>query len=526
MDGDPYLSRGYAPSQTFLIRFPRVLERLRHIQPSFTGLVLAVLALVAVLFLRRLLPADQRHRGKAPLWFLVLSLFFRAAATGAAAAEATSLWGVFNLLDILFLAFGITGVAGMLVFDIAIGHTNVRVPPILRDLILAAVFVVIVMSVLRKSGVHLLSLVTTSAVLTAVIGLALQSTLANVFAGLSLQLDQTLRIGDWIQMASHVGQIANIKWRSTSIVTRDGDTVIVPNGELLREAVVNLCRPSGAHRRWIRVGFAYRHPPNEVRAILLAALGQVPGVLSEPAPDCVPQDFGDHAVVYALGYFVSDMARDFVIDGEVRTRVWYAAQRAGLEIPFPVRSVHMTEMSRDQGALAEERDFAECVLALSSIDLFAPLTASDRALLAKGMKKLRFAASEDIIRQGAPGDSLYLILSGEVGVNLAVDGAVREVATLGPGHFFGEMSLMTGEPRKATCQARSDVSCYLVDHASFQALLETKPSVAEEISTLLGTRQLALEGEREGLSVEAAARRAAEARARLLLRVRDFFHLG
>jgi small-conductance mechanosensitive channel/CRP-like cAMP-binding protein len=503
-----------------------VLERLRHIQPSYAGLVLLVASLLVVLFLRRLLPASQRHRGKAPLLFLILSLILRLAATVAAVSDATSLWTVCHLLDMLFLAFGITGVCGMLVFDIALGHTRLRVPPILRDLIQAAVFAVIVMSVLRKSGVNLLSLVTTSAVLTAVVGLALQSTLSNVFAGLSLQLDQTLRIGDWIQMAAHVGQIATIKWRSTSIVTRDGDTVIVPNGELLREAVVNLCRPRGAHRRWVRVGLAYRHPPNEVKAILLAALGNVPGVLSDPAPDCVPGDFGDHAVIYALGYWVEDIARDFAIDGEVRTRVWYAAQRAGLEIPFPVRTVHMTEMSHDHGALVEERDFAECVLALASIDLFAPLTASDRELLAKGMKKVRFAAAEEIIRQGDPGDSLYLILQGLVAVQLSVDGAVREVATLGPGDFFGEMSLMTGEPRKATCAARSDVSCYLVDHASFQALLDEKPSVAEEICALLGTRQLALEGQREGLTVEAAARRAAEAKARLLSRIRDFFHLG
>src|SRR4029453_2867386 len=104
----------------------------------------------------------------------------------------------------------------------------------------AFVFFIILMTVLRTSGVNVLSLLTTSAVLTAVVGLALQNTIANVFAGLALQIDRTFGIGDWVQVGAHIGRIAEIKWRSTLLWTEDGDLLVVPNSHVLDAAVMNL----------------------------------------------------------------------------------------------------------------------------------------------------------------------------------------------------------------------------------------------------------------------------------------------
>ena len=188
---------------------------------------------------------------------------------------------------------------------------------------------------------HGFSLVTTSAVLTAVIGLALQSTIANVFAGLALHTDRTLGIGDWVQAGAMIGRINEIKWRSTSLWTEDGDYLTVPNSRLLDAEVQNLSRPDDVHRMWVKVGFHYRHPPNEVKRILREALRRAPGVRVEPAPDCILLDFADSAILYALRYWISDFAHHAVIESEVRTRIWYAARRGGLEIPFPIRTEPM-----------------------------------------------------------------------------------------------------------------------------------------------------------------------------------------
>jgi small-conductance mechanosensitive channel/CRP-like cAMP-binding protein len=496
----------------------------RQLHMSWDGFFLTLGILVALLFVRRLLPPDRRRRGRVALVFLALSLILRLGSGGLHALDEKDAAQVMVVLALLLLAFGITGVIALLVFDIGFARVRVTVPSLVRDILQAVALVIITMAVLQTVGVNVAGLITTSAILTAIVGLALQNTIANLFAGLSLQVDRTIGVGDWVHVKDRIGRIVEIKWRSTLLVTRDGDNVILPNAMLLQNEVLNYSKPTREHRIWLRLGIAYRHPPNEVRRVLLEAVDGVPGVLAAPAPTCFPSDFGDSAVVYALSYWIDDVQRESGIAGEIRTRIWYATQRAGLEIPFPIRSVHMH--AEPEAKPAEADAVAERASTLARTPLFGRLEPRERELLARRLKTQRFAAGESIIRQGDDGSSLYLLRAGQVVVRLAVDDAEREVATLGPGQFFGEMSLMTGEPRKATCAAKGDATCYVMQHAAFRRVLEAKPQIAEQISTVLGQRQMALEGERGHLSAEARARAAAENSSRLLARIRDFFNLG
>jgi small-conductance mechanosensitive channel/CRP-like cAMP-binding protein len=502
-------------------------DALANVQVSWTGALITFGLLVGLLFLRRLLPPDRRKRGRIALIFLALSLLVRLGGAGLDLVDKPTGASVLGFISILFLAFGITGVIALLVFDIGLARVRVQVPELVRDILQALAFAVITIAVLQGAGVNLIGLITTSAVLTAIIGLALQSTIANLFAGLTLQLDRTINVGEWIQATGDVaGRILEIRWRSTLLVTKDGDLVIIPNGQLLGNAVKNYSRPTLSHRVWVKVAFHYRHSPNDVRRVLLEAARGVPGILPEPPPDAVMLDFAESAIVYALRYWIDDYGRDAPIDSELRTRVWYAAQRAGIEIPFPIRTVFLNQLSDERIAREQERQVAARVASLARIDLFAGLAEADLAILAHAVRTERFTAGEIIIRQGETGDSLYLIEEGEVAVRLSVDGAEREVATLRAGHFFGEMSLMTGEPRRATVAARVDTLCDVVDKRAVQRVLDARPQIAEEISRVLAERQAELEGERENLSAEARARRAAENSSKLLRRIRDFFNLG
>src|SRR5262249_9684637 len=157
--------------------------------------------------LRRLLPAEQGKRGAVALFILCCALIFGVSATAALKVGAYTVWGVLSFLDLLSLVCGMTGLAGLIVFDLVLPHLSVRVPALVRDLISLSIIVLVVLTMLYQRGLDPLSLVTTSAVLTAVLGLALQSTLANVFAGLALHADRTLGIGDWVQAGSMVGRI-------------------------------------------------------------------------------------------------------------------------------------------------------------------------------------------------------------------------------------------------------------------------------------------------------------------------------
>jgi small-conductance mechanosensitive channel/CRP-like cAMP-binding protein len=492
-------------------------------QPGAIVILIAAGGLVFLTLLRALMPSRLLQRGGIArvCFYLAIVLALAAIAVGGMEMRGPNVF--LQFASVAVLVVGLVGIVGLVFFDVVLGWAGVVVPSILRDLVQLTAAVVGVMGFLRLAGVDVFSLVTTSAVLTAVIGFALQNTIANVFGGLSLQIDRTLGQGEWIKVASTVGRIVEIGWRSTRVITQDGDTVFVPNSQLVSGEVLNYSRPTGAHRMWVRLGFHYRHPPNQVRRTLLDAVRDAPGVLASPMPDCVVSDFADSAIIYSLLYWIGDFERDVQIDGEVRSRLWYAAARAGLEIPFPIRTVISAAPSADAAAVEAAR-LAERLTLLDGVRFFAPLDTAERDRLTRAMRRLEFADGEHIIVQGAAGDSLFLIQRGEVTVRVAVDGATGQVATLGKGQFFGEMSLMTGAVRSATCTARSDVTCYVIDREAFQSVVQARPQIAEEMSALLVERDIELQGERAELA-SGRGKRAAEQRASLQARIRSFFHL-
>src|SRR5262249_20022589 len=264
-------------------------------------------------------------------------------------------------------------------------------------------------------------------------------------------------------------------------------------------------RPAPPVRRMLEVGFHYRHAPNEVRAALLTAVRDVPGVLAQPAPDCVVVSFGDSAVVYGGLYWSSDHEREPHIAGEIRSRIWYAAQRAGFEIPFPIRTLLHASADGDERADARDR-----IPLFERVPLFQALTDVERERMAQVSRRLVFGAGEAIVTQGDAGGSLYVIVHGRVGVYLTVDGATPELATLGAGDRFGEMSLLTGEPRSASCIALGDATCEVIGRDVLQELLATNPAIADELARHLAERRVAIEASREGLTAAARSRRTHE----------------
>ncbi len=474
-----------------------------------------LVGLVVLIALRRVVDVDARARTRTPGIFLLAALVFRAAASIAPGAGlGAGGVGALRVLAVLCLIVASVGMAGIVFFDLLLRRRPV--PTVVRDMAQLLVVVAIFVGILYEHGFDPVSLAATGGVLTAVVGFALQSTIANLFAGVALPIEGQLAIGDWIEVGGHVGRIREMRWRSTTVVTKSGDTIIMPNNQLITTTVNNFSRPSPSHRTVVRVGFHYRHPPNEVKAVLLDAVRGMPGLVESPAPDCFPVEFGDSAVTYALRVWIDDYLRLEPIEGEVRTRVWYAARRAGFEIPYPIRTI--------VGATAEVEDAtASRIAALGRVDVLAPLDDTSRARLANALREQRFGAGEHIIRQDAPGDSLFIIARGDVEVRVSVDGAHRRIATLGPGEFFGEMSLMTGERRTATCTAIGDTVCYVIDQPAFRCVLDARPSLAEDISGILAERQVELDESREGLGAEARARRAREARSQLLTAIRRVF---
>jgi small-conductance mechanosensitive channel/CRP-like cAMP-binding protein len=459
--------------------------------------IVGVCAAIALLGLAHwLLPAGEKRRARLPLVYLLLS-----AVTGGLSVVVGANRGVARVLSFLYTFFLLASCGRSLVLlavDVVFGRKTHRAPPrIFRDVTQAVVYVVVLLLTLRAVGVEPGSILTTSALLTAVIGLALQDTLGNMVSGLALQMQRPFEVGDWIQFDAEIrqiGQVTEVNWRATSVMTSDLVEVILPNALLAKAAIRNYSQPSKVSRRSVNVQASYEASPGRVHEAILAALVGTPGVLDVPAPYVQTRAFADSGVEYAVFFFIDDFAARDRADGSVRDRVWYAMQRANLEIPFPQRTVHMHEVSESSRSRTLERELERRDRVLRCVDFLEVLPAEAHRALAAAAALRLYAAGEIIVGLGDPAGELYIIDRGEVVVELPREArSPREISRLGPGRFFGEMGLMTGEQRKATVRAATECELLVVGHAAFQATLSSNAGVIEKISELLLQRQAELD---------------------------------
>ncbi|MGB7921994.1 MAG: mechanosensitive ion channel family protein [Pyrinomonadaceae bacterium] len=431
-------------------------------------------------------------------------------------------------------SIAIINLASVLLFDVVLDAVRLKPPRILRDLLIAFSYIVVALTLLSRSGVDLTGIVATSAVITAVIGFSLQDTLGNIMGGMALQMERTISVGDWVRMPDQQeGRVTEIRWRQTSIETRNWDTIVIPNSVLMKGQVTLLGRRAGAprqHRQWVHFNVDFRHSPTEVIDIVTSALvaEPIPNVALEPAPHCLVIDFKESYAHYAARYWLTDLALTDPTDSIVRGRVYFALRRAGILLSIPAQSLFITEETESRQERKRTEEVEQRVDALQSVELFQGLTDDERRELAGRLMDAPFARGEAIMQQGAEGHRFYIMRKGEAEVRVAVDGdkLTQKVATLHGGDFFGEMGLMTGEPRAATVVAETDVQCYRLDKEAFKDILRRRPEIAEDISHILARRRVELEAVREGLNEEAKRQRMRRAQGDLLHRIRSFFTLS
>lgn len=408
-----------------------------------------------------------------------------------------------------------------------------QMPSMVMELLAAGGYVLAIMLVLRNAGVETAGLVTTSAILTGVLALSLQATLGNVLGGVALQLDESIRVGDWVELRVPEriqGRVRQIGWRHTVVETRNWDTLIVPNSNLLQANFLILGRREGQPlqtRRWVYFSVDLRHSPEHVIRTVLAAL-QAPldNVAREPGPQCLLMDVAapgrDHHGLYAARYWLTDLGRDDPTDSVVRARIHAALQREN--IPFALTRAHLDVEQDDEEARSHRQleKLQRRLAAVATVDLFKSLTEAERTELATSLLRTPFASGEVITWQGSVAHHLYVMTRGSAEVRISVDGSDKVVATLNAPTFFGEMGLMTGDPRSATVVATSEVETYRLDKASFHRILMARPEVAAEVSHILAVRKSQQQSVREAGGDKTSIQ---EEGRRMLGRIRLFFGL-
>jgi CRP-like cAMP-binding protein len=328
-------------------------------------------------------------------------------------------------------------------------------------------------------------LLASSAFIGVVLAFALQETLGNIFSGLTLQVGKPFVPGDWVRTNNFVGRVQGISWRSTAVVTRANERLVVPNSSIAKDVVVNYS--NGIVADEIAIGLSYDAPPNYVREVIAETLRGVPGVLQSPSPDIYTWDYADYSIRYRVRYWMQDYAAAEHVHDTVSTALWYALRRKSIEIPYPIRSLRN---EREPAIRTGDEEFErEITSELRQVDFLGELRDEELQLLLPGVTVLKFGAGETVVREGDTGDSLYIIRSGEVEVAARANGAQEVlIRKLRRPAFFGEMALMTGEPRTATIRAHTDAELLELSREGFVELFKLHPETAARMGEIIALR--------------------------------------
>jgi CRP-like cAMP-binding protein len=319
-----------------------------------------------------------------------------------------------------------------------------------------------------------------------IIGLALQSSLGDVFSGIVLNIERPYRVGDWIILDDSVqGKVIETNWRATHILTGNQDVAIIPNSVIAKSKLVNCSTPTKIHGASIRVKLEPSLTPaagcNLLKEVLLGSTH----ILRTPEPTVTIKDLSAEMIDFELSYSVVDVGAVDQAQNEIFDRVFRAAAAAGAKFSPRLSASPKKTTSEDKG----EPGIPERLLA--GISLFSTLTAEEKAALASKMQRKDYKPGEVIVRKGMILQSLYIVSYGVLVGSAEEDGRKVEVTRLAPGDYFGEVGLLTGEPVNGELTALTRVVIYEISKDALLPLLKARPSMAEELSESLAARQLA-----------------------------------
>jgi small-conductance mechanosensitive channel len=383
------------------------------------------------------------------------------------------------------LVAGALSLANAVLFEGApAGSWQSRVPKLLRDLVrLVLVLGAAAIIYAQVWDADLSGALTALGLGGLVLGLALQEPLGNLFSGIMLLMERPFEVGDEIEVGGTAGVVQEINWRSVHVLSPGGILRVIPNSALNGETITNHSRPVRQRVETLEFGFSYDDPPNRVREVLLAVARDTPGVLADPPPLAATVAFADFSVNYTLVVRIPQGQR-FVVRSELMTRVWYAAKREGLTIPYPM-SVNL-EHGTDAPFYRPEAGAAELAAR------FARLPPVPAGWDATRIRRADYARGERMHDAGVPVEGVMLLAAGEVSLQALHGSAFAEVARVRPGEFFGEAGLHGTQPASLRAVAARDSVCVALSPDAMREWFEASPALARELGQALEVRRRAV----------------------------------
>jgi small-conductance mechanosensitive channel/CRP-like cAMP-binding protein len=383
---------------------------------------------------------------------------------------------VFKIILWMGLVIAIVRLFSSLIFNNLLRSIrNLELARLVRNVVSILLYIVaLTMIVKSQFDTDLTTFFAGSTIIAVVIGLALQDTLGNLFAGIAMQADQPFQVGDVVNIPGKgTGVVESVSWRGVKIRTFQNKLLIISNAILGKEIIEVSAKTVQVVRELVR---------------------QCENISQKIRPVVRVRNLGDNGIEWEVKFWLEDYSKYNDTDALVRQRIWYAFQREAIGIPFPTRTLELKRKETqkvDTGA--EDTIFDR----LAAVEIFAPLTDEEALRLAHAAVKRVFAPKESIVRAGEEGHSMFVIHSGSVNVQVDEAGQVRTVTTLHEGDIFGEMSLFTGEPRTATVTAAQETEVLEIGHFALKPLFENNPDLAGAISKTIADRHLDLLAKRQ-----------------------------
>lgn len=470
---------------------------------SFVGTAILLLVCLAAFALSQPFPL-LRRRGKVLFLLFLLQLFRESVAFLQVPLPGGVVKGVVFLFDLLLFLL-ILGIFK----DSAISSLvkrGVRVSRFFWDLLSGALVLFFCLFLLKDLfGFNITPLLATSAIATVILGLAVQDILGNLLAGVVFHFEDSLRLGDWVQVDGRVGEVRDLTWRAVRIVNSSGEMLVVSNQEMVKGSFVNLTRLDRV--RVLTVGASYDDPPPKViRALKRAALS-TQGIAWDPPPQVMIKEFADSAILYKVVFHLKEYKEHSLVEGAFNLAVWEVFDREGIVFPYPTRTLYVSrKVERETLDQSEEAGRV-----LREADLFSPLGEDERAALLPFASLTGYRSEEVIVCEGERGDSLFVVVEGNVGVFKGE----KRVAGVGKGGVLGEIALFTGDLRNATLKAEGSVRLLRIPKEAFETILKRNRGFIETIEKMVNLRLAPAPGETE------SGEKRSE-REHLLLRIRKY----
>jgi small-conductance mechanosensitive channel len=364
-----------------------------------------------------------------------------------------------------------------------------REAKLLQDLLAGLIYLAAVFAIITYVfDLPIQGLLATSGVVAIILGLALQSTLGDVFSGIVLSFSRPYRPGDWISIDGGTdGRVIEMNWRATYILTARRDLAVVPNSTIAKSKIVNVSSPSGVHGTTVTVQLDAKTPPLRCSEILEHAILNCRLIKATPAPTITVKTINASYTEFEITFFVEELASTTKAQSELFDYIYRHLTAADIELASPPNQPD--RIAGDAG-VGRAKTGREKLLEL--VPIFAAFTAEERGAIAAKLQQHSYDQGERLVEPGVVLQSLFIVGHGVLSVTRDEEIAGEiEISRLGPGDHFGEIGLLTGEAGTSRISALIPTTVYELAKADLTPILEKRPEVAQEICRALAQRQAA-----------------------------------